>query len=437
MKSIIAGRELRAGGGAFHKKKPFDSLDGAFTSLLRQYFADESYRSRLDYMVENLQSLLQAEMVPGRIYSGWGSQDLDSVKDGQIFLLCVMAKSEWRPAEVLSNYVRQLASADDTVARSMTEFLKSIIKRLDREDSKEWKAAFLCVREIEVDNGEFSIAIETVKKRIQEFIDFIDNLRSEKLKEAPISSRRLLAISGFASSLAFSKETANLPIAFFKTIKKFQAKLAEQQVTINNLEKGQFTDPLLAPLVINEKEWYAETIKQYVAGFVMADILKMVNMLTVDGSTPDKYWNQLKSAATKLTSSGLQTILLVENATIPEWIWDWGWPESEDRFKRPDDLHVSRLESETVVPGYIGHFNDIAVYTAPIPHGASYVFALETFKEITFTEFNSGYPVDVSCEPTQNFALVNLILKWGQSINLEPHIVTRIEYREVQKEEKD
>jgi hypothetical protein len=132
VKSIIGGRELRAGGGGFHKRKPFDSLDGAFTSLLRQYFADESYRARLDFMVENLQSVLRPEMVPGRIYSGWGSQDLDFVKDGQIFLLCVMAKSEWRPAEVLSDYVRQLAFTDDTVARNMTEFLKSIIKRLDQ-----------------------------------------------------------------------------------------------------------------------------------------------------------------------------------------------------------------------------------------------------------------------------------------------------------------
>jgi hypothetical protein len=300
-----------------------------------------------------------------------------------------------------------------------------------------WKNAFLCVREIEADNGEFSNAIEQIKKRIQEIIDFIADLRSERLKKASINSSRLIEISNFASNSAFNKETANLPISLFKTIKKSQAKLTERQVTINNLEKGQLTDPLFAPLVVNEKEWYAETIKQYVAGFVMADILKIVNVLTVDGSTPDKYWSQLKSAANKLTSSGLNTILLVENATIPKWIWDWGWPESEDRFKRPDDLHVRRRESETTVSGYIGHFNDIAVYTAQIPPGASYVFALETFKEITFTEFNSGHLVDVSYEPTRNFALVNLILKWGQSINLEPHIVTRIEYREVQKEEKD
>lgn len=437
IKSIIEGREQKAGGGGIFKRKPFDSLDGAFTSLLRQHFADKSYRSRLDSMVENLQSVLRPEMVPGRIYSGWGSQDLDSIKDGQIFLLCVMAKSEWRPAEVLSDYVLQLASADDTVARNMTEFLKSIITRLGQEDFMEWKTAFLCVREIEMDNGEFSNAIEQIKKRIQELIDFITNLRSEQLKKAPISKNRLLEISRFASSLAFNKETTNLPITFFKRIKKSQAKVAERSITIKDSEKGQFTEPLLAQLVVNEKEWYAKTIKQYVAGFVMADILKMVNMLTVDGSTPDKYWNQLKSAANKLTSSGLKTILLVENATIPEWIWDWGWPESEDRFKRPDDLHVSRLESETIVTGYIGHFNDIAVYSAPIPHGASYVFALETFKEITFTEFNSGYLVDVSCESTQNFALVNLILKWGQSINLELHPVTRLEYHEVQKEEKD
>ena len=435
IKSIIEGRELRAGGGGFHKRKPFDSLDGVFTSLLRQYFADESYRSRLDFIVENLQSVLRPEMIPGRIHSGWGRQDLNSVKDGQIFLLCVMAKSEWRPAKVLSDYVRQLASDDDAVARNITEFLKSIITRLGQEDFMEWKTAFLCVREIEVDNGEFSNAIDQVKKCIQELIDFIADLRSKKLKEAPISSIRLLEIAGFASSLAFSKETANLPIAFFKTIKKSQAKLTERQVTINNLEKGQFTDQPLAPLVVNEKEWYAETIKQYVAGFVMADILKMVNILTVDGSTPDKYWNQLKSAANKLTSSGLKTILLVENATIPEWIWDWGWPESEDRFKRPDDLHVRRRESETTVTGYIGHFNDIAVYVAPIRSGASYVFALETFNEITFTEFENGHLVDVSCEPTKNFALVDLILKWGQSINLKLHPVTRLEYSEIQDEE--
>ena len=61
-----------------------------------------------------------------------------------------MAKSEWRPAKVLSDYVRQLASDDDVVARNITEFLNLLSQDLGKRIL--WNGRLiLCVREIEVD----------------------------------------------------------------------------------------------------------------------------------------------------------------------------------------------------------------------------------------------------------------------------------------------
>jgi hypothetical protein len=159
----------------------------------------------------------------------------------------------------------------------------------------------------------------------------------------------------------------------------------------------------------------------------MAGILKYEECQTVDGSTPDRYWNELKKFSQSIIEQGLHPILLVETRVHPSWIADWCWPSGSDEYERPVDLHVTRGETEASSQ-YIIHFNQIAVYRAPLGPGASFLLPCELLKKIAFTRFGSGYPVEVSYESTENHALVNLILKWSQKVDLERYPMIKLQY---------
>ncbi len=430
VKGVLDGEIFKAGGGIHGDRRPLSSLNDLLSSLLRQYFADgghrNGYRSRLDKLMELLQDITSPEMVSGRVYSGYGGKDLDSVKDGQIFLLCSMAKSDWSPTQGFTNDIRLLATSNDDVARDMLNYLQSLITRLPQIEYSEWSNAFSYLRGGVADESGFNEAKQRVEKATQYLIDFIKNLRNEELRTAQIDPNRLLLIARSASNAAFKKESAEVPVSLFDTVEHSNRTFDKRRLIIENCEKGEYTDPLMAQLPGNEAEWSAETVKDHVTHSVMADIIThWGKVISVDASTPERYWQELKNAATSIVAQGLQPILLIESLTRPSWIWDWGQPHI-GRYKRPDDLHIKKQENETA--GYIAHLNETAVYQAPIAPGASLVLPRETFKRIVFTNFQNGYPVEVSTEGTEKDELVNLIFEWAYKIDLDTCTVSRLEY---------
>lgn len=258
-------------------------------------------------------------------------------------------------------------------------------------------------------------------------IEFLKNIRNERLKTANLDPRRLLSIARSASRTGFGKESGGLPICLFNVVELSTETFQEHRLVITDYEKGSLTEPLMAPTVLNEEEWFAETVKEHVAADVMPEILSQLESVAVDASTAEQYWSELKKAAQSIVAGGLYPILLVDNRTRPRWISDWGFPPMEDHYKRPDDLRIQKRETEKC-RYYIAHFNEIAVYTAPIPPGASLVMPKELFKRIVFTKFENGLPIEVFCEPTGRDEVINLVLKWAHKIESETYAITRLEY---------
>ncbi|MCI0562269.1 MAG: hypothetical protein MN733_27600, partial [Nitrososphaera sp.] len=292
-KALFDGEVLKAGGDSGRQIKPLSSLSDLLSSWLRQYFAEggygKGYRSRLDELMRDLQGVRDREWVSGRIYSGWGGHDLDSVVDSQIVLFCCMAKSAWTPPQGLTNDLRRLASGNDDVARDMIIHLKSIETRLAEIRFSEWGASFSYLR----GNIENEESLETaklhVKSAFQTLVQFLQGLHDERLREANVSPTRLLEIAKSSSSRAFVKESSEVPVSLFQVVDSSGEIFEERRLTVANFEKGQLTDPPMAPLPANEEEWFAETTKDHVALFVMTDLLACSQITSVDASTPEKY----------------------------------------------------------------------------------------------------------------------------------------------------
>lgn len=58
----------------------------------------------------------------------------------------------------------------------------------------------------------------------------------------------------------------------------------------------------------------------------------------------DSYWHVLKVEAAKVTGRGENPVLLLDNATRPDWIWDSPHADYGADYNRPENLRMQRLE---------------------------------------------------------------------------------------------
>jgi hypothetical protein len=392
-----------------------------FKQFIRQQFSgriDETrYSRRLDELIRRLIDLTQGESVSGRILTSWGNDDLDSVLDGQVFLLLLLSTQGWDPTADLEADFRGWLSDDERI-RDIQRYLDSLIERAAKPQFAEYEPTYCCLRKDKESTVTFDIALKYVSEALTKASLFLSKLRSETLKTAPISDKRLLAYATYASSLAFARETGAFPLPLFSSVLYSTDPLKPNKLTLQAMEKGGFTDPEMAQRASNEEEWTASLMKSHVAAIVLFEALNSAKLSESPVDTPKAYWDALQEGVRALSQQNLTPILLLDNPTRPAWVWDWshekilGNDGDNDFHERPDGLRFSRI-SEFEGDHYLGHFNEVAVYSAPLESGSSVLIPRELFNSVKFRRFPNDKFVNAAVEKIEGeFAQVDLILEW-------------------------
>lgn len=432
IRGLVEGATWRGGGERTGGRDLINSLEKALQTLIRQNFADggyrRGYRGRLDALVERLESLREQDWVSGRICSRVGADDLESVSDGHLVWLCLSANSDRGGAAVTEAEIQKWVVQDDGRVRDLKAYLDKLKARLDSEEFAKFNDLYRCIRQLKGEGSEFADARKRVAEGLSKTVAVIENVRSHELETALIDQNRLAEVATVASRLGFSKTTGDFPLPLFHVVTAAEENLQERTLIFNNLAKGEFTEREMAQRPVNQDDFFAETIRNHVANVVMAQSLRKLKTFSADGASASEYWKALNEAAQTMANSGLNPILLLENATIPGWVWDWQHTRlSDEEYARPQDMSVTRREG--MGESYVCHFNEIAVYTAPIPAGASYVVAREVFKEVKFKAYAEGRFVSVSTEQVEgDFAKINLRLTWALEVTLGPEPATELLY---------
>jgi hypothetical protein len=184
----------------------------------------------------------------------------------------------------------------------------------------------------------------------------------------------------------------------------------------------------MAQLAVNEKEWFAETMNSWIAGHVMAQVFRQLRAETADGSTADRYWAQVKRFRDRTVTAGHRPILLVENPTIPDWIWEWSLTEWDKNREPPYGLALTRSAEFHGKEGYLGNFGDVAVFNAPISPGCSYLIALDALKKIEFTRHGEGF-VQATWQPVNGEdRLIDVTLSWHFKLHLNDLPAMKLTY---------
>jgi hypothetical protein len=376
--------------------------------------------------VERIKDMERPDMVSSRIYSFSGADDIDSLQEQQLILLAILSSAEWNPNESLRRQVDVWISEQYNSIDILRQKVKDWLQRLEQTDelAPTVLSALLHRTERQHDGA---LGRGWARQGIEALRDLVEGRRANVLAAEPVDAERLEQIARFASSKAFQASTADFPLQLFDEVKIHHERLQDFTLTMKQVRKGELTRVQMDQRAVNDEEAWTERMARQTGLVVLSDVLAGCNKRDLFVPNAESYWSTLKTEAARIAQRGHHPILMLDNATRPEWVWQWQHADYGGEYTRPDDLRVQRVAGRG--DNYICNFNDIEVFTAPLSGGKSILLAREAFKAVTFREFAAGRFVDVAvAECLDSELLIDLKLTFSRHVDVGASEAVQLHY---------
>ena len=432
LKAMIFGAALRKETRTDRAPPLVQNANDLFMAILRQYHSEgayrRGYRARLDRLLERLAEITREPMIPGRLYSGWGGSDLSSVRDGQLVLLTLLVPQTWNPLTVVEPTFREWVREDDSKLRELERDLQQWKERLNTADFGQYRKLFECVKGNQA-GPSFEQAIASSVAGISEILARIGTIRAEQLQELTINPSRLVDVGRWASATGFSRTSGAFPLPMFRTVTFSTDQLGLlRSLILKGVAKGEFTEPEMAQRSVNEEDLYQHLLRNQVAASVLHAVIGQLAPQQQDGSSAETYWEHVKRYAETTSRSDRHPILLIENRTVPEWIYNWTNRYRQRDANIPSDMRAWH-DSENHSDAYVGNLNDIAVYVAPLNPGGSILMTVESFDSVSFTKLEDNRFVAVEAIPIPDEpTIIDLRLTWRFDVRINQYPAIKLSY---------
>ena len=341
------GKALRAGDDSqigAQWEWPVRELEDLLIALIRQYYFDKEYRRRLDKVAESIFSQRKSNIVAGRLYLWSGPEDLNTLRDGQLLFLCLLARKGTSPPVPLMQTIQKWGADNDNELRAFIGQLEEWKTRLAEAEFLACKGIYSCIQNQFAAIDKMQDATDALSAYIDQITKGIDNFRTDQLKSAQFSEEKRNQVAKWCSQSGFTKESANIPVSLFRQVKHSVEEHTEYNLVIRGMHKGEFVEPLMEQPAVNDDTWFDQTVSSHVAGLVMAKVLGTIGCETIDVDDPLAYWKKIKSAAEAIRNNGRAPILLVAGPFDPSWLFDWTHRTYDEQAEKPEDLQLTHDE---------------------------------------------------------------------------------------------
>lgn len=428
---LLNGKQWKSGGNIDNSLKNINPSNYV-EAKVRQFASSGNWRTgyiaQLDRFVEKVKDMRRPNMIGSRIYSYSGADNVESLQQSQMELLSIMTNDLWIVPNSLDRQLDLWFDGNSSRVNSIRiieERVKNWIKHLEVKSNL--SVDHIDILKKHVRHGvSVELAIDNVKASLLKFEASILARRDDLLAAKQIDPSRLEEICRFASTTGFSKEVGLFPVHLFE-IFKTDEDLEDFTIKFNQIRRGELIDLELDQRAVNESEFYSEAIAHHVANVVLGDLLARSIIKEILVKDAESYWRALQLESSRIAETGGEPILILDNATRPDWVWDWQNGDFSSEYKRPDNLQVKRLDVHA--SGYLCNFNDIAVYVAPLSPGQSILLSNKIFRTLKFREYKEGQfvkPKVVELADLKN--LVDLELTFSRHIEVEKSTLIRLRY---------
>ena len=428
---LLTGKQWKGGGQAVDSLSNLSPTE-YLAAKVRQFAASGEWRGgyvgRLDGFVERVKDMRRPNMVSSRVYSFGGADDVESLQESQLELFAVLATGAWDLPRSLQRQLDVWFDARFDQYNSIDILrgrLKSWLERLEAQPGLSVEHIGLMKERVRP-GVPAQAAIAHVKACLLAAQQALEGRREETLAAQPIDPNRLLEIGRYASKSAFCKEKGHFPVHLFP-IGSTAENLEDFTLTFAKVRRGELTQIQMEQRAANEAEYFADAMAQQVAIVVLRDVLHRSEVKEVAVQDAEAYWKALQAESHLIMAKGGTPILLLDNATRPDWVWGWQHPDFDATHKRPDDLQVRRRDGQGA--GYQCDFNEIEVYEAPLPIGQSLLLPREAFLALNFTNYGDGRFVRAEVVELEGAkSLVDLKLTFSRRVEVAEARLVRLAY---------
>lgn len=408
------------------RSPPFGDAEEVLWGMFRQRMAHttdpDSFGGRFSGMIEKIFSLDKPQKLANRVYTLVGLNGVRSFTKELLLALLLKAENRrenvpWSPSPDLLSAISNIVTTGQWDGADLITLLDEWIGELQNEEFDRHRETFLCLVETD-DESIFDNRKNAAINGLQILRERISGTRNQRIVEASIDDALLVEIGLWASRSGFNA-TGPLPLSFFMAVEQTENLLSDRTLRITKVNKARYTSPRFEDPPINEKGWFASTVADHVAASLLSSIFDRTSFKEIATPSPETFWKQVKMFSEGAKEANNTPALLVPWRNDPEWLSGWlrRYPSPGETI-RPDDMRVWWKES--MPKEYIANLDEVEVYRAPIPGGASFLMIKEAFERVRFHRYEESRFVDIVAEEVEGKPLlINLRLTWQTEVDIK------------------
>ena len=383
VKALLSGDPIHPTGSIRNRERSISRASDILMAYIRhrdyQNYDVDSYGSWLSKNLSLFSRVNEQRRVSGRIYSGWGRSDVNSMNSAYVEIAVSLSNNQWQLSHkffevVFSNIFRH--QDKDSLVRDLNEWIR-ISDTIDK--------TFLISKE------EFNKNLDNFKVSIQNVISQINQRKNKIVAEAEIDEEVLIKFGLVCSEVIINKDyTTEFPMNLFESVKFNGSRLNNNlfKLNINGYLKENIAKNIDANRAINEEDW----LKTLTGNDIKTNILRKILQCKISNSISYDSADDNIRYILKQSKSINNPILLSGCAELNNLIF-----EARHNKEISDEFSISFIDGYGM--DYLCHIGNIIVYSIHFSDlNCSFLTSHNSFKCIEFGKVDESQFVEIDYE---------------------------------------
>lgn len=355
-------------------------------ALLRIQFVDKNYREYFDSLVDGAADLRRKPVISGRIYSRDGNREVSELRLAQSVLLTIFTKEHQRGLDSLPKDLTEIIIANrsnDKTLERIARWAKGINEDLDSGKFKAQSQNIGFLRKSLELNESFELESASLKSHLSLLQRDAETIRQQAVVNSPIECSILSSSADKISEILLRGSNEVFPFSIAKSITPSSTSLKDHRFRFLNTNKKPFTRYGKENGDTDSPEWYAETLKNYIASRIVTEFISLKQVIPIHATSEADFSADLLRQKMQIRKRKQTPILLVPDGNIPKWLR----PSVRQNGAFTKSIIKYEYRASDDPKTCYGYIDEIPTHRAPIPPPHCYLIAKENFENLKYKEY--------------------------------------------------
>lgn len=406
--SLLTGRSYVEGGTV--ALRGISEFHRVWLHLLRGQIADRRYANRLNGIVRAMFEALEPDRLGGRVFSGFGDADMDSLLNTQIELLLAVAGGRTPFGVFTAVSAVPHWSRDMNQLEQLRQFVSQLGDALNSSGLAQRLPLVERLRQALGNTTNADAARTALTNELNALATAAAEARQAIFANAQVTDSRLGLATAAVSRYVMDRQCKAFPLSISTTFVAEPRSGELSRLNVINVRKGPFTDPPLEGGHDRSIEWYNKLVGEQIALSVLEKYLRAKDITALPNASADIFVDELAKQTQLIQQEGGTPAIVVPLQGAPTWLRQL----REGPGEAADDFAFSYRRANDPA-SIIGHLGDVPIHAAPMSVDACYLVPLGDFAKLTYAAFDDATCVGIEWSPESD-ETIRLSFFWNFSV---------------------